>query len=126
MAQNIRYKINIAGLFVKSGTVSAPQFMRRNLFCSRDLRSVLFYHIFHRFDIHAFPLGGIEECVFMAGDRCYGFSVFYIDTKSLRHFLPEVYDHFIAAFAEYLDSVVVEINIFDIQTYAFRNTDAGA
>ena len=69
VAQNVRYKVNIAGFLIKSRTVGAAQLMRGDLFCGRNFTGIFFYKVFNGLHTDSFFLGRVEEGVFMTGER---------------------------------------------------------
>ena len=51
------------------------------------------------------------------------FSFFKIGEKCFQHFVAEINNDFIAAFSKNFNTIIFQINIFDIQTDTFGNTD---
>ena len=54
------------------------------------------------------------------------FPYFDIAPQRFPDFFPEIDDGFISALADNADSVILEVDVFDIQTDAFGHTDAGS
>ena len=54
------------------------------------------------------------------------FALFHIIEQCLRHFITKVDKIFLSAFSYDPDTVILKIDILDIQSHAFRNTNTGS
>ena len=127
MAEHVGDQINIPGLLIERCAVCTAELVRGDLFIRSDLLCVLLHHIFYSLYAHPFPAGGEEERVLMAGKRhcCLPCRV-EISLQRIFNLFAKIYDHFIPAFSRHLDSVVFEIHILYIETYALGDADSRA
>ena len=125
VAENIGYKIDIAGFLIKSRAVGAAEFVRSDFLVRSHLAGIFFDHVFYGLYTHTFSLSGEKERIFMTWERESGFSCcIHICLKCIFHFIPEIYDHFISALACDFNPVIFKINILQIQPDTFRYTDS--
>ena len=126
MAQNIGYKVNIARFLVQCSTIGASKLMRGDFLSSCDLSGIFFDHILNSLHTNSFALGRIEESVLMAGKGSDSFTDLQVSFECFFYFRPKIDNHFISTFSGDLDSIVLKIYIFNIQSNTFGYTDSGS
>ena len=127
MAEHIRNQVDISGFVIKIGRISAPEFMRTDLWLERSSNgSVFFDKILNGALCDPLFLQAEKKRVFISGQRFNGIPFLQVISKSFGNFGREVENNLISAFSCYNKGVVFKINIVDVQADAFADADPSA
>ena len=124
--QHIRHQINIPCLLIQCGSVCAAQLMRRNLLGSCDLTGVLLHKVLNGLHPDPFPLSRIKQRMLMPGQRRDPFPHLQVPLERVSNLLAKVNSHLVAALSCHRDSVILKIDVLNIQSDTFRHTDSGS
>ena len=93
-----------------------------DFFGGRDGTCIFFYQIFNSLNTNSFSLGRVEESVFMTRYRNNILTNFQVLFQSFFYLISKVYNHFISTFSGDFNSIIFEINIFNVKSHTFRYT----
>ena len=125
VSQDIRNQVDVPRRSVQAGSVGTAQLMGSDLFEGGGQSRVFFDKVFDGADRDPPVLEGEEEGMFMTGHRSNPPADLKVVLQCPLNFLTEVNDCLIPALSDNTDSVVSEINIFDIKSNALGDTDSG-
>ncbi len=126
VSQDICHQINISGFPVQIGTEGAAKLVWRDFLEGGHIAGVFLDQIFHSTNGDAAILKGEKQRIFMTLQRNDQFPFLEISQERFPGFMRKLNDRIVSAFSVDSQTIVVKIQILQIDSHTFRNTNTGA